>query len=112
MYAFSTLAQGRVMLPAAIERGKAVRVFIINKSLHSGGVVAVRASEPTVRAVLLTIDAPALDSNAVSFGGTTFDNDTGFLRGTPQTVRLQQDPSGEYRFMLGNASMAVLTVQL
>lgn len=123
MYTFSTMAQNKHMLPVATKTeanikayavrespGSPVSVFIINKDLKASGKVVITPSRRMRKGALLTIRAPSLDSQSVSFGGTSFDNHTGLLSGTPATTTLLPDESGNYAVDLANASIAVLTL--
>jgi hypothetical protein len=122
MYTFNTNAQGQAVVPTTIStssnvKADAVRssstgpvtVFVINKDLSASGTVTVIPSATMGAASLLTVQAPSLSSNAVSYGGVTFNNNTGLLGGTPATTTVNP-VSGSYSFTLANASMAVLTI--
>jgi hypothetical protein len=122
MYTFSTKAQGQAVVPTTIStsaniKAYAVRssntgpvtVFVINKDLSASGTVSVMPSTAMTTASLLMVQAPSLSSNAVTYGGVTFDNNTGLLTGTPATTPVNP-VSGSYSFTLPNASMAVLTI--
>src|SRR5215472_2268623 len=122
MYTFNTNAQGQAVVPTTIStsanvKAYAVRssstgpvtVFVINKDLSASGTVTVTPSATMGAASLLTVQAPSLSSNAVSYGGVSFNNNTGLLGGTPATTTVNP-VSGSYSFTLANASMAVLTI--
>lgn len=122
MYTFNTNAQGQAVVPTTINtsanvKAYAVRssstgpvtVFVINKDLSASGTVTVTPSASMGAASLLTAQAPSLSSNAVSYGGVSFNNNTGLLGRTPATTTVNP-VSGSYSFTLANASMAVLTI--
>ena len=123
MYAFNTAAEGSSLLRtvttsranvkayAVRSAARYVRVFVINKDLHAVGQVSVHLTSRMGDGSLLRIAAPGLASKNVSYGGTTFDNATGRLRGAPKTTPVAPDAHGDYDFMLGTATIAILTIR-
>lgn len=124
MYTFSNMAENKHVLPAAIRtaaniKAYAVResstapvtVFVINKDLRAAGKVVITPSARMGKGSLLRIQAPSLDSRRVSFGEVSFDNNTGLLSGSPRTMPVAPDASGNYTIDLPNASIAVLTFE-
>jgi hypothetical protein len=123
MYTFSTQAQNRHILPASIKteaniKAYAVRetatgpvtVFVINKDLKASGTVVVTPSAHMGKGALLSLQAPALDSKIVTYGGVSFDNNSGLLTGSPRSTPVAADAAGNYTIELPNASIAVLTL--
>ena len=123
MYTFSTQAQNRHILPASIKteaniKAYAVRetatgpvtVFVINKDLKASGKVVVTPSAHMGKGALLSLQAPALDSKIVTYGGVSFDNNSGLLTGSPRSTPVAADAAGNYTIELPNASIAVLTL--
>ncbi len=123
MYTFSTQAQNRHILSASIKtdaniKAYAVRetasgpvtVFVINKDLKASGKVVVTPSTRLGKGSLLSVQAPSLDSKLVTYGGVSFDNNTGLLAGSPRSTPVAADASGNYTIELPNASIAVLTI--
>jgi len=123
MYTFSTMAQNKHVLPAAIKTEANIKaytvretssgpvtVFLINKDLRAAGKVVITPSVRMGKGSLLTVQSPSLDSKIVRFGGVSFDNRTGLLAGSPATTPILPDESGNYSIDLANASIAVLTL--
>jgi hypothetical protein len=124
MYLMSHEAAGERLLPATTRSranirayavadcaGCAVKVFVLNKDTIASGPVRVHLGRGMGDASLLMLDAPRLASGAgeVCFGGQQFDSDGRI--GTPTTVAVKADASGDYTFSLPNAAIALLTVQ-
>jgi hypothetical protein len=123
LYTFSRNAQGKALLPTVISTGANVKayaardgqagpvtVFVLNKDLKAAGTVSVETSAAMGAASLLLVSAPDLNSNKVSYGGTSFDANAGQLSGSPRTAPIRET-NGKYRFDLPNASIAVLTIE-
>jgi hypothetical protein len=123
LYTFSRNAQGKALLPTtvrsdanikayAVREGRTgpVTVFVLNKDLSTSGTVSLDTSEIMGPASLLLVSAPALGSNAVSYGETSFGAKTGQPAGHPKNTMIQ-GAAGKYSFDVSSASIAVLTIQ-
>lgn len=123
MYMFAKNATGEHLLPASIQTNShitsfattacsrcAIHVFVINEDETASGPVDMRLSSKAGKASLLMLQAPRLNSLAadVRYGGRQFNTDGDI--GTPQTTRVKPGSHGVYRFMLPNASIALLTI--
>ena len=124
LYLFGRHASGAHLVPALVETranlrawavsrcgGCAVAVFVLNKDSSASGPVRVHLARRMGSGTLLLLRAPSLASLAadVSYGGAQFASD-GSL-GTPVTVAVAPDASGDYTFALPNAAIALLTVE-
>ena len=121
MYAFSTAEGGTLLRTEIVSQANitaysirdaagGVRVFVINKDLHAAGRVSIHLSAPRGSGSLLLIEAPRLSSRELSYGRTSFDNETGRLRRAPVRLRITPDGQNNYDFTLDNASIAVITI--
>lgn len=124
MYAFSKFAEGKHLLPAdtvskanlaayAVRGGEgdAVTVFIINRDPQLGGTLTIALSKSMAQAHLLTIAAPSLASEDISWGGVKFDNRTGLLPREGGRTLVQPNASGAYEVPISTASIAILTIE-
>ena len=124
MYAFSSIAENKHMVPAHIQTSASIRayairadqrspvtIFVINKDLQASGTVLVHLSSVMGQGHLLEIDAPSLASRDISYGGVQFNNGTGMLSGQPREISVNSDNKGNYKIHLANASIAVLRIE-
>lgn len=122
MYAFNNNAENATLLRTTVDSHANItayavrdtaghlRVFVLNKDLNAAGPVTIHLSSPMGVGSLLRISAPSIASQDISYGGASFDGDTGRLRGAPARATIAPDARGDYNFTLDNASIVIVDI--
>ena len=122
MYMFAHSASGLHLLAAKTETTAnvrayatsacatcAVNVVVINKDASASGRVRVHMDRRAGAAKLVLLQAPSLDSRAVTYGGRQFDQ-SGHIA-PPRSTEVRAGTNGDYEFDLPHAAVALLEVQ-